>query len=84
MVGVLFLKPIIVIWATMNAIDDLAMLMRVARLGMMVVPGQGRNPGDMCEMCDDVMGDLLHPEVAGYRLWADAIEPHVARLLPKN
>ena len=59
MVGVLFLKPIIVIWATMNAIDDLAMLMRVARLGMMVVPGQGRNPGDMCEMCDDVMGDLL-------------------------
>ena len=42
MVGVLFLKPIIVIWATMNAIDDLAMLVSARRLRMMVIPGQGR------------------------------------------
>ena len=28
-----------------------------------------------------VMPDLLHPNAAGYRLWADAIEPHVERLL---
>lgn len=28
-----------------------------------------------------VMPDLLHPNEAGYKLWADAIEPHVARLL---
>ncbi|TWT96053.1 GDSL-like Lipase/Acylhydrolase [Botrimarina colliarenosi] len=28
-----------------------------------------------------VMPDLLHPNTEGYQLWADAIEPHVARLL---
>lgn len=28
-----------------------------------------------------VMPDALHPKADGYRLWADAIEPHVARLL---
>jgi lysophospholipase L1-like esterase len=28
-----------------------------------------------------VMPDLLHPQESGYGLWADAIEPHVARLM---
>lgn len=30
---------------------------------------------------ESVMPDLLHPQKAGYHLWADAIEPHVARFL---
>lgn len=28
-----------------------------------------------------IMPDLLHPTAEGYRLWADAIEPHLERLL---
>ena len=52
-----FLKPIVVMWATLNAIDDLTMLFRVARLGAVLVPGQ--NEADLCSVCDDVMGDLL-------------------------
>jgi beta-glucosidase len=28
-----------------------------------------------------VMPDLLHPNEEGYRLWADALEPHLVRLL---
>lgn len=32
-------------------------------------------------LSEEVMPDLLHPQAPGYRLWADAIEPHVARLL---
>lgn len=33
------------------------------------------------ELPEKVMPDLLHPNEAGYLLWADAIEPHIARLL---
>ena len=29
----------------------------------------------------EIMADLLHPGEEGYRRWADAIEPHVARLM---
>lgn len=51
------LRPIIFAWATLNAVDDLTMLFRVARLGAVLVPGQGDT--DLCSVCDDVMGDLL-------------------------
>ena len=54
---VAILKPIIYIWATMNAVDDLTILIRVFRLGTMMLPGHGKS--GQCAMCDDVMGDLL-------------------------
>jgi len=29
----------------------------------------------------DVMPDLLHPEAPGYKLWAEAMEPTLAKML---
>ena len=29
----------------------------------------------------EVMPDLLHPEAAGYKIWAEAMEPTLAKLL---
>jgi len=29
----------------------------------------------------EIMPDLLHPKQKGYQMWADAMEPTVARLL---
>lgn len=55
-------KPFVLLWAGLNAIDDLALLIRIGRLGASVVPFPGKNPGDpaeMCGVCDDVMGDLM-------------------------
>ena len=53
-------KPIVVIWAGLNAIDDLSLLFRFARLGSVLVPGlSSLQPHMMCDVCDDVMGDLL-------------------------
>ena len=54
---VAILKPIIFMWAGLNALDDLTLLFRVARLGSIMLPG--RSQDDMCNVCDDVMGDLL-------------------------
>nr|MBP7143332.1 GDSL family lipase [Opitutaceae bacterium] len=31
----------------------------------------------------DIMPDLLHPNAAGYRIWADAIQKPLAKLLAK-
>ena len=55
-------KPFVLLWAGLNAIDDLALLIRVGRLGASVVPFPGKNPNDpaeLCGICDDVMGDLM-------------------------
>jgi len=55
-------KPFVLLWAGLNAIDDLALLIRVGRLGASVVPFPGRDrndPAEMCSVCDDVMGDLM-------------------------
>ena len=56
-------KPFVLVWAGLNAIDDLALLIRVGRLGASVVPFPGRrsrnDPAEMCGVCDDVMGDLM-------------------------
>jgi beta-glucosidase len=30
---------------------------------------------------DSLMPDLLHPNIAGYRVWAEAMEPTIKRLL---
>ena len=50
-------KPVVVLWAGLNAIDDLSMLLRVGRLAAVLLPGGDKT--DMCDVCDDVMGDLL-------------------------
>ena len=50
-------KPVVVVWAGLNALDDLSVLMRLARLGSIVLPGTDKS--DMCDVCDDVMGDIL-------------------------
>ena len=55
-------KPFVLVWAGLNAIDDLALLIRVGRLGASIVPLPGRprnDPAEMCGVCDDVMGDLM-------------------------
>ena len=56
-------KPFVLVWAGLNAFDDLALLIRVGRLGASIVPFPGRrsrnDPAEMCGVCDDVMGDLM-------------------------
>jgi hypothetical protein len=52
-------KPLIYIWAGLNVIDDIALLIRLGRLGASVVPYPGKKAEDMCGVCDDVIGDLL-------------------------
>ena len=51
------LKPIAVAWLSLNVLDDLSLVIRVARLGAVLLPGGDET--DMCGVCDDVMGDLL-------------------------
>lgn len=50
-------KPVVLVWAGLNAIDDLTTLFRVGRLVAVLIPGGKEN--DMCAVCDDLMGDLL-------------------------
>ena len=52
------IKGIVAVWATLNAVDDISVLFRVLRLGAAVLPG-GSDRTSMCDVCDDVMGDLL-------------------------
>jgi len=53
------LRPIIYVWATLNAVDDLTMIFRVMRLGAVLMPVPGVRTTDLCQVCDDVMSDLL-------------------------
>ena len=54
------IKPLLAIWAGLNAIDDLSLLFRFLRLSAVLVPGVSHlKPHMMCDVCDDVMGDLL-------------------------
>lgn len=60
-------RAAVFVWATLNAIDDVALLMRVGRLAAVAIPKSiNSSNGDaiggdteLCEVCDDVMGDLL-------------------------
>ena len=58
MVAVALFKPVIAVWAALNVVDDLSLLFRVARLAQVLLPG-GSPRTEMCDVCDDVMGDLL-------------------------
>ena len=51
------LKPVVIVWASLNAIDDLSLALRLGRPLPALLPGVRRD--GMCELCDDVMGDLL-------------------------
>ena len=42
----------------LNAVDDLSVLFRLGRLGVALLPGQA-SLSTMCDICDDVMVDLL-------------------------
>ena len=50
-------KPVVVVWFGLQAIDDLTMIFRAARLASVVLPGGDKS--ELCSVCDDVMGDLL-------------------------
>ena len=53
-----FLRVFVGVWAGLNAVDDLSVLFRLGRLGMALLPGSA-SPSTMCDICDDVMVDLL-------------------------
>ena len=36
------------------------------------------------ELKKDIMPDFLHPSAKGYQIWADAIEPKVAKLMAEK
>ena len=42
----------------LNAVDDLSVLFRLGRLGLALLPGSA-SLSTMCDICDDVMVDLL-------------------------
>lgn len=57
-------KPFVYLWAALSVIDDLSLVMRLGRLGAAVIPRLGKeqpqdNDGELCGLCDDVMGDLM-------------------------
>ncbi|KAL3935353.1 MAG: hypothetical protein SGBAC_009111 [Bacillariaceae sp.] len=55
-------KPFLIVWVGLNFIDDMALLVRLGRLGVASVPLPGKSRNDekaMCGLCDDVVGDLM-------------------------
>ena len=54
------LKPFVVLWAGANFIDDLAIVMKIARLVREgIFHNRNEDPETICDMCDDVMEDVL-------------------------
>ena len=54
------LKPLAAIWFGLKVLDDVSLITRVVRLGAVLLPDGGRNDeAELCDLCDDVMGDLL-------------------------
>lgn len=56
-----FLKPIVFIWAGLNALDDIADVMKITRLvGSSLSPFRRDESKDsMCDLCDDIMAGLM-------------------------
>jgi hypothetical protein len=57
MLVISILKPIAVFWLGLKFLDDVSLMMRITRLAAVLIPGNSDN--QMCDLCDDVMGDLL-------------------------
>ncbi|CAJ1946053.1 unnamed protein product [Cylindrotheca closterium] len=56
------LKPFLIVWTGLKVIDDMALLVRLSRLGLATVPFPGKKRDEskaMCGLCDDVVGDLM-------------------------
>jgi receptor expression-enhancing protein 5/6 len=56
-----FLKPILFVWAGLNALDDVAKVMKITRLvGSSLSPFRRDESKDsMCDLCDDIVAGLL-------------------------
>lgn len=52
-------KPFVYLWGGLKLLDDVALIIRLGRLGVATVPFPGRSEQDMCGICDDVVGDFM-------------------------
>lgn len=54
------LKPFVYLWAGLNFIDDLSLFMKITRLlGEGIFRHRDQSPETTCDLCDEVMEDLL-------------------------
>ena len=53
------LKPIAALWFGLKVLDDVSLITRVIRLGTVLLPFGRNDETELCDLCDDVMGDLL-------------------------
>eukprot|EP00531_Pseudo-nitzschia_arenysensis_P014169 CAMPEP_0116154802 /NCGR_PEP_ID=MMETSP0329-20121206/21972_1 /TAXON_ID=697910 /ORGANISM="Pseudo-nitzschia arenysensis, Strain B593" /LENGTH=651 /DNA_ID=CAMNT_0003651801 /DNA_START=30 /DNA_END=1984 /DNA_ORIENTATION=+ len=53
------LKPFVYFWASLNFIDDLTIVMKIARLVEVGNVRQDEDPDKICDFCDEVMEDVL-------------------------
>ena len=54
------LKPFVYFWASLNFIDDLSIVIKISRLvELSNFRNRNRSPEAICDMCDDVMEDIL-------------------------
>lgn len=56
-----FLKPIILLWAALNALDDIASVMKITRLIVSSLTPFRRfeSKDSMCDLCDDIVAGLM-------------------------
>jgi TB2/DP1, HVA22 family/C2 domain len=56
-----FLKPIVIFWAGLSALDDVANVMKITRLvGSSLSPFRNDESKDsMCDLCDDIVAGLM-------------------------
>ena len=54
-------KPIAFIWAGLNLIDDMSLMVRLGRLGASVIPfpGKKKDQNSMCGLCDDIVASFM-------------------------
>ncbi|KAG7349083.1 TB2/DP1, HVA22 family protein [Nitzschia inconspicua] len=56
-----FLKPIVILWAGLSALDDVSSVMKIMRLvGSSLSPfRQDESQNSMCDLCDDIVAGLM-------------------------
>jgi hypothetical protein len=53
-------KPFLYIWASLNFIDDISVIMKIFRLvGASTFNRREENPETICNLCDDLMENIL-------------------------